>query len=263
MAATMAEAPPRRNGGAATFCAAGRSTGMPFIPSIFDLSVRIGLTLIAAGLIGFERGEHGKAAGLRTTLLVALAACLAMIQVNLLLPVDGKTPSSFGVMDLMRLPLGILTGVGFIGAGSILKRGATVIGLTTAATLWFVTVLGLLFGGGQIWLGIAGSIIGLVVVQGLRFAERFVPRDRQATLTVRSDASLIDGAELDTLIATPPFRLERLTYARNSDGAEDRGFHLVYRSNPGDASVPPLVETLARRKGVLNVRWEGGGVSDG
>jgi hypothetical protein len=71
-----------------------------------------------------------------------------MIQVKLLLPVSGKTSESFSVLDLMRLPLGILTGMGFIGAGAIVKRGSLVHGLTTAATLWFATVLGLCFGDG-------------------------------------------------------------------------------------------------------------------
>ena len=67
----------------------------------------------------------------------------------------GKAPDSFVVLDLMRLPLGILTGVGFIGGG-ILKRGDSIQGVTTAATLWFVTVIGLCFGGGQNELGVTG-----------------------------------------------------------------------------------------------------------
>ena len=62
-----------------------------------------------------------------------------MIPANILLPVNGKTPASFAAMDLMRLPLGILTGVGFIGGGAILKKGDLVNGVTTAATLWLVT----------------------------------------------------------------------------------------------------------------------------
>jgi putative Mg2+ transporter-C (MgtC) family protein len=93
-------------------------------------------------LIGINRSEHGHAAGLRTTLLVCLAASLSMLQVNLLLPMTGKTSSSFAVMDLMRLPLGILSGMGFIGAGAIVRKDNFVHGLTTAATLWFVTGLG-------------------------------------------------------------------------------------------------------------------------
>ncbi len=92
--------------------------------------------------------------GLRTTLLVALAASVAMIQMDLLFFTDGKSSNSFAVMDLMRLPFGILTGVGFIGAGAIVRRDDMVLGVTTAATMWFATVVGLCMGGGQIILGI-------------------------------------------------------------------------------------------------------------
>jgi len=81
------------------------------------------MTLIAGAVIGFNREARGHAAGLRTTILVGLAAAVAMIQANVLLTVGGKTSDSFGVMDLMRLPLGILTGVGFIGAGAMPHYG--------------------------------------------------------------------------------------------------------------------------------------------
>jgi putative Mg2+ transporter-C (MgtC) family protein len=70
-------------------------------------------------------------AGLRTTLLVCLAASVAMIQTNLLLMTVGKTQDSFVVMDIMRLPLGILSGMGFIGAGAIVRRDNIVLGVTT------------------------------------------------------------------------------------------------------------------------------------
>ena len=84
---------------------------MPLFPTWTDIVVRLLLTMIAGALMGFNRGAKGHAAGLRTTILVALAASIAMIQANILLPLDGKQSSSFAVMDLMRLPLGILTGV--------------------------------------------------------------------------------------------------------------------------------------------------------
>ena len=83
----------------------------------------------------------------------------------------GKTSDSFVVLDLMRLPLGILTGVGFIGGGAILRRGDDVHGLTTAATLWFVTVVGLCFGGGKIGLGVAGAVLGLLTLRALKLLE--------------------------------------------------------------------------------------------
>jgi uncharacterized membrane protein YhiD involved in acid resistance len=115
---------------------------MPLYPSWSDIAARLLLTMIAGAIIGTNRGIRGQAAGLRTTILVALAASVAMVQANVLLSLEGKTNTSFAVMDLMRLPLGILTGVGFIGGGVILRRGDLVTGVTTAATLWATTVIG-------------------------------------------------------------------------------------------------------------------------
>src|SRR5580698_2461295 len=149
-----------------------------------DIAIRLFCTIVAGGLIGFNRGKHGRPAGLRTTILVALAACLARIQVNILLPTAGRPASSFVMNDLMRLPLGILSSMGFIGAGAIVRRDNFVVGVTTAATLWFVTVIGLCFGGGQIALGLTGTAIGLIVLMGLRAVEDRMVQDRQATLSI-------------------------------------------------------------------------------
>jgi len=137
---------------------------MPLHITWADIALRLVSALIAAAILGYNRGEHGKAAGLRTTMLVCLAAALAMVAVNILLPLAGRSPDSFVTTDLMRLPLGILTGVGFIGGGAILRRGNLVTGVTTAATLWYVTVVGLCFGGGQFLLGCIATAIGALVL---------------------------------------------------------------------------------------------------
>ncbi len=147
-----------------------------------EIAARLALTILAGTLIGINRGEHGRPAGLRTTLLVCLAASLAMIQTNLLLGTGGRSTNSFVMLDLMRLPLGILSGMGFIGGGVILKRDDLILGVTTAATLWFVTVLGLCFGGGQLILGSVGLGLGLVVLWGLKWAEMALPQDHRASL---------------------------------------------------------------------------------
>jgi len=144
---------------------------MPTTLGWSEIALRLALTVVAGSLIGLNRGEHGRPAGLRTTLLVCLAASVAMIQTNLLLMTVGKTQDSFVVMDIMRLPLGILSGMGFIGAGAIVRRDNIVLGVTTAATLWFVTVIGLCFGGGQIILGLVSLGLGLMVLWGLKLAD--------------------------------------------------------------------------------------------
>ena len=136
----------------------------------------------ACAVIGLNRGARGHAAGFRTTILVGLAASVAMIQANILLPLSGKTPESFSVMDLMRLPLGILTGVGFIGGGTIVKKGDLVVGVTTAATLWLVTVIGLCLGGGQLILGMVATGLAVVTLWVLKWIDVMIPREHRARL---------------------------------------------------------------------------------
>ena len=137
-------------------------------------------------LLGLNRTEHGRPAGLCTTVLVCLAASASMIQTNLLLATRGKTPDSFVVMDTLRLPLGILTGMGFIGGGAILRRGTLVVGVTTAATLWLTTVIGLCFGGGQLGVGLAALAIGFVTLSGLKRLESWFHQDHRGTLILRT-----------------------------------------------------------------------------
>ncbi len=158
-----------------------------------EIALRLGLTVLAGAFIGFNRSEHGRPAGLRTTMLVCLAASLSMIQANLLLGAAGRPADSFVTLDLMRLPLGILSGMGFIGGGVILKRQNLVFGITTAATLWFVTVLGLCFGGGQTVLGSCARdrFDRALASQGGR---NLASRDRQATMIVTGRA---DGPTQD------------------------------------------------------------------
>jgi putative Mg2+ transporter-C (MgtC) family protein len=136
-----------------------------------EIAFRLLLTILAGTLLGMERSKTGHFAGLRTTLLVMLAASVSMIQMNLLIQTNGKPHDSYAVMDVMRLPLGILTGVGFIGGGAILRKGDIIIGLTTAATMWFATVVGLCLGGGQLILGSVSTVIGFFVLWGLRHFE--------------------------------------------------------------------------------------------
>jgi putative Mg2+ transporter-C (MgtC) family protein len=164
-----------------------------------DIGARLAWTFVAGGLIGANREARGHAAGLRTTMLVCLAASVAMIQGNLLLPVAGRDPSGFGTMDLMRMPLGILTGMGFIGGGAILRHGNLVMGVTTAATLWMATVIGLCFGGGQWMLGAAATGLTLLILWVMKLADERLPKLRRATmsLTVAADGSVPDLTSAD------------------------------------------------------------------
>lgn len=191
---------------------------MPLHPTWEDIALRLVLTMIAGAIIGFNRGVRGEAAGLRTTILVGLAASVAMVQANILLPVGGKTADSFGVMDLMRLPLGILTGVGFIGGGAILRRGDLIVGVTTAATLWLITVIGLCFGGGQLGLGIAATLLGVVTLWTFRWLDRHIPREQRGTLEIRTELGSFSPSHLMELIA--PLGYEAQFRRQHNDGAK-------------------------------------------
>ncbi|MCW2285330.1 putative Mg2+ transporter-C (MgtC) family protein [Rhodoblastus acidophilus] len=190
---------------------------MTLEPSGSDIALRLALTLLACGALGLDRSSRGRTAGLRTLILVGLAAATATILMSLLTPLSGKAPDSFVMLDPMRLPLGILTGMGFIGGGVILKRGDLVIGVTTAATLWLATVLGLCFGAGELQLGGAAAGLGLATVWGLKRVEERLPREHRAVarLTPLSDGKGFE--EIEQRAAALNYRIRPLGRRREAE----------------------------------------------
>ncbi|HZZ90025.1 MAG TPA: MgtC/SapB family protein [Caulobacteraceae bacterium] len=224
---------------------------MPLTLSWIDVAVRLGLTIVACGLLGYDRGARGHVAGIRTVVLVGLAAATAMTLGNLMLPVQGKPPTSFVQLDLMRLPLGILTGVGFIGGGAILKRGDIVSGITTAATLWLVTVIGLCFGAGHLGLGAASAAAAFLVLFPLKQVERRMTRDHRARLYIRTER----GASPDVLqqVLGSKARAHLLQQAEDEPATSQRlGYELAW-SRPETAGPPlDLLELINRRFEVIS-----------
>jgi putative Mg2+ transporter-C (MgtC) family protein len=229
---------------------------MPLTLSWSEIIFRLLCTVAAGALIGLNRSEHGRAAGLRTSILVALAACIAMLQVNLLLPLAGRPSDSFVMNDLMRLPLGILSGMGFIGAGAIVRRGNFVIGVTTAATLWFLTVIGLCFGGGQVALGAVGVALGMIVLTGLKPLENRMKQDHQGKLLVVTDVTGPDEDEIRGILQNGGFRISSCAFATElGAGSRELSCDLHWRARPHDTKVPEAVHLLTAHGGVLRVAW--------
>ncbi|HLH13025.1 MAG TPA: MgtC/SapB family protein [Methylovirgula sp.] len=212
---------------------------MSLNPTWQEIALRLILTLVAGVVIGMDRGVKGHAAGLRTTILVGLAASVAMIQANLLLSVLGKSSASFAVMDVMRLPLGILTGVGFIGGGTILRRGNLVTGVTTAATLWAITVIGLCLGGGQLVLGAAATVIAFAVLWGLRWLDVYMPRERHAILIVEGE----NARTLPKLLGSMGYRTKWLGQGRHENGQQMK-FEVFWKRAERDAEPLDLIERV-------------------
>lgn len=221
---------------------------MPLHPSWPDIALRLALTMLAGAIIGWDRGISGHAAGFRTTILVGLAASVAMIQANILLPLTGKTPESFSIMDLMRLPLGILTGVGFIGGGAILKKGDLVTGVTTAATLWLVTVIGLCLGGGQLLLGTMATVLGVFTLQVLKRVDRLIPREHRGRVVLTCDATRDVLNELPRILAPLGCR-DRLQrrMLEASGGTVDYQFELTWRSPERGLLAREILRALDQR----------------
>jgi putative Mg2+ transporter-C (MgtC) family protein len=195
--------------------------------------------MLAGAIVGFDRGARGHAAGLRTTMLVGLAASLAMILANVLLSVTGKTPESFSTTDVMRLPLGILTGVGFIGGGTIVKKGDLVIGVTTAATLWLITVIGLCFGAGQLILGATATMLAVITLWVLKWVDIMIPREHRARLVLACERSWSVPEEVSALLNPRRFRARFQEQRRRADSDKaEYVFELAWRRP--EHAVPPL-----------------------
>jgi putative Mg2+ transporter-C (MgtC) family protein len=221
-----------------------------------DVVLRLAVTVVVSLVIGYNRSEHGKAAGMRTTLLVCLAASVAMIQVNILLPTAGRASDSFVMNDLMRLPLGILTGVGFIGGGVILRRGSVIVGVTTAATLWLVTVIGLCIGGGQIALGLAATILGVLALWALRWIEEGLRREQRAQFSIEMDATGPSEAEIRRRLVGAGLSIAgfRVAYAV-AEKHRKLVFDVHEVRRPSDLAMPNIVNELALEPGVTELKW--------
>lgn len=233
---------------------------MPLEVSWCDIAIRLLLTVVAGVLVGMNREEHGQAAGLRTTLLVCLAASVSMIQVNLLLDISGKGQSSFAVMDLMRLPLGILSGMGFIGGGVILRKGSIVRGVTTAATLWFVTVIGLCLGGGQIGLGLGALALGLIVLIGLKQVEKHMKQSRQATLTLVAGPIPPSETELARAIVAAGYKIASSSVIIGENAAlMEMSCEVSWHARHGDPIQPVVfLKELGTQFGLAKIDWRVG-----
>ena len=122
--------------------------------ALIEMTVKIGLSLILGAMVGVEREMGKKPAGLRTHMLVSMGACLFTI----------VSMTSFGT-DTARIAAGIVTGIGFIGAGSIIGSKERVRGITTAATLWITGAIGLAVGAGTYFPAIIAAVFVLIVLE--------------------------------------------------------------------------------------------------
>ena len=136
-----------------------------------DTILRTLLSMFIGGLIGWERENTHRPAGLRTHMLVSVGACVVM---QLGAYNSTHIAAQFNI-DPSRLGAQVISGIGFLGAGTIIKEGTTIKGLTTAASLWVVACLGLTIGAGAYILAIVGSLSVLITLTVFEHASSFIP----------------------------------------------------------------------------------------
>lgn len=173
---------------------------VPFLTA--ETGLPLASSLLTGVLIGIEREMQGKPAGLRTHTLVCFASTLLTLaaaqQVHWGIDL---APSTQIVSDPTRMAHGILTGIGFLGAGVIFREGASVHGLTTAASLWVTAALGIVFGVGMYGLAVLGAVVTLSVLVGLRLAHPILPRSSGVRLKIEARASSgMDAAAVRRLL---------------------------------------------------------------
>lgn len=217
--------------------------------------LRLALAALAGAIIGLERESHGRAAGLRTTMLVCIAAAAAMLVSERLL-LEHTTPGGVWRPDPARLAAGVLTGMGFLGAGAILREGNMVRGITTAAALWFVTILGLAFGSGELRIGITGLTLAVIILMVLSRIEHLIPRDWYGSVTLVLALNGPADKEIRQRIEDKGVVIKKVDL--QYDLEQNRRtvcFSLKYKKGDIYGLSRSVVDDLIACPGVLQVRW--------
>ena len=154
----------------------------------WELAIRMLVGALLGGIIGYERDYHGRPAGLRTHMIVALASSTFMVVSTHFMFFQHYGPGDRVSVDAARIAASVAVGIGFLGAGAILRTGISVQGLTTAAGLWLVSAVGLASGAGMYWESVVATAIGLAALWGLRRFE-----DRQGFRKRRRVTLVLEG----------------------------------------------------------------------
>ena len=222
--------------------------------SWLDVALRIGAAAMLGGAIGLERELRDREAGLRTHVLVAIGAALFT-----LVSAYGFSDFEYGVatgftLDPTRIAAQIVTGIGFLGAGAIIRQGVSIKGLTTAASLWVVAAIGMAAGAGYF----SGAVVATAVVLFVLWPLRTVARRTLVAIRPEEGRLLV---ELPAAASAVPFlaELERAGVRVDSleiEDAEDRRLVVATIWLPDRRIGPEVVQGVTSLDGVRRVEWQ-------
>ncbi len=217
-----------------------------------EMVLRLLAALAAGSMIGYERTYHGRPAGFRTHALVCMASCLLM----LVTVFEDHWVRNGGVsysIDPTRMAQGIMTGIGFLGAGVIIKEGLTVRGLTTAASVWITAAIGVLAGIGFYMPMILSVLLTLGVLSVFRRIENIMPVEVFYQLDVRSPRNTaLPETELRALLAKHGFSIGSFSYGLHDEGRIIR--HTMVIRTTDRHSISTLAVTLEATPAILEFR---------
>ena len=219
----------------------------------FEILFRIIAALGAGGLIGLERSHRGRPAGFRTHALVCLSSSLLMLITVYEQHWIPKAAGASLVLDPTRMAQGIMTGIGFVGAGAIIKEGFTVRGLTTAASIWITSAIGILTGIGFYFAAFVGTVFALGTLSAFRWIEARLPTESYSLFMVRfAREAVMREPELRSLVHANGFTLSNLSYRMHGDAGQFE-YRMVLRTlKPANAQA--LAEKLTDNPAVLDFR---------
>jgi putative Mg2+ transporter-C (MgtC) family protein len=213
---------------------------------------RLVAALAAGALIGYERTYHGRPAGFRTHALVCTASSLLML-VTVYEAAWVRAAADMVRLDPTRMAQGIMTGIGFLGAGVIIKEGLSVRGLTTAASIWITAAIGILAGIGFYFPLIVSVALTLGVLSFFRWVEARMPTQAYFHFDVRfSRGGAITERALRELVETHGFSIANFSYRLDAEGRVRR--HSMVLRSADRSAAGRLAETLEKTEAVIEFR---------
>ena len=216
------------------------------------MTLRMLAAVFAGGLIGFERNYHGRPAGFRTHTLVCTASAMLMLVTVYEAHWMPKTVALVQV-DPTRMAQGIMTGIGFLGAGAIIKEGLSVRGLTTAASIWTTAAIGILAGIGFYFPLVIATILTIGVLSAFRWIESMMPAQAYYHFAVHFErGSPVTERTLRELVERHGFSIANLSYRLDRE-EQTRRYTMVIRS-ADRSGAGRLAQTLESTETVVDFR---------
>jgi len=214
-----------------------------------EITERLALAALLGSLVGFERERLLWAAGVRTHMLVSVGACLLMI--TSAYGFQTAIQQEHVVLDPSRVAAQVVSGVGFLGAGSILLRGNVVRGLTTAASVWSVAAIGLATGGGLWFAAALTTAIILGILIGVKpLEEAYRARVQSAVLRVQAERGVIALDGVQKLLGVRGGQIKRISALPGDDDLDQITLHLVKVS---ERDIRTSIARLKEEPGVHKV----------